>query len=88
MLRFRGARKMSGEDGGGIDVVIRQRRRFRRWRKTLLGRFQKVTVIVGIIRVSLAGQIFVVIRGAFVKEAIFDVFGGRETSFKLRVLGG
>ena len=79
---------MTGEDGGGNGIMIGHRRRFRRWRGMLLSRFEEVTVIVGIIRVSLASQIFVVIRGAFVKEAIFDVVGGGETGFKLGVLGG
>ena len=79
---------MTGEDGGGTGVMIGYRRRFRRWREMLLSGFEEVTVIVGIIRVSLASQIFVVIRGAFVKEAIFIVVWGGETGLKLGVLGG
>lgn len=46
-----------------------------------------MTVIVRIIRVSIASRIFTSIRAAFVEEVILDLFGGRETSFKLGVLG-
>ena len=79
---------MTGEDGGGIGIMIGHGRRFRRWREVLLSRFQEMTVIIGIIRVSLASQIFVVIRGTFVEEAIFDIVRGGETGFKLGVLRG
>lgn len=78
---------MAGGHGRGIRIVIRHGRRFRRRREMLSGRFEEVSVIVGIIWVSLASQIFVVIRGTFAKEAIFKGFRGGETCLKLGVLG-
>lgn len=54
----------------------------------LLGRFEKVPVIIGIVWVNLASQIFVVVGGAFAKEAIVKIFRGGETCLKLGVLGG
>lgn len=88
MLRFQRARVMASEDWGGFDVVIRYGRWFRRRRGTLLSRFEEMTVVVWIVRVSLASQVFAIVRRAFVKEVIFDVFGSGEPGFKLGVLGG
>ena len=89
MLRFRRSRLMSGGSRGKIGIVIRQWRRFGRWRETMSSRFEEMTVIIGITGISLATQIFVTaVSRAFVKEVIFNACGGRETSFKLRVLGG
>ena len=79
---------MAGGDRGGVEIVVKHRRRFRCWRETLLSRFEEMPVVVGIIRVSLATRLFVIFRGAFVKEVILDMLGGRETCFKLGVLGG
>ena len=45
-----------------------------------------MTVVVRVIRVSIASGIFTAIRAAFVEEVILDMFGGRETNFKLGVL--
>ena len=61
-------------------------RRLRRWRETLLSGFEEMTVVVRIIRVSIARRIFASICAAFVEEVILDMFGGRETSIKLGVL--
>ena len=51
-----------------------------------LCRFEEVTVIVGIIRISLSTHIFVLIRGALVKEVILASSGDGETGLELGVL--
>lgn len=79
---------MAGGHGRGIRIVIRHGRRFRRRREMLLGRLEEMPVIIRIIWVSLASQIFVVIHGTFAKEAIVKIFRGGETCLKLGVLGG
>lgn len=79
---------MACGDRGGFDVVVRQGGRFRRRRGTLPSRFEEMTVVVWIVRVSLAGQIFVIVCRAFVKEVVLSLFGREKPGFKLRILGG
>ena len=45
-----------------------------------------MTVVVRIIRVSIASRIFTAIRAAFVEEVIVDMSGDRKISFKLGIL--
>ena len=63
-------------------------RRLGRWRETLLGRFKEMAVVVGVVWVSLASQIFNFIGGFFLKEIIFNMLGGGEACLKPRILGG
>ena len=79
---------MTGGDRGENGFLFRSGRRLRCWRETILGRLEEVTVIVGVIRVSFASQIFLSIRRSFVKEVIVNIFGGEETGLELGVLGG
>ena len=78
---------MTGENRGGFGIVIGHGRWFRRWRETLPTWFEEMTVVIRIIRISLASQIFGAVRGAFIKKVVLYIFGGWQTIFKLGMLG-